>query len=66
MGYYDIAGYDTWLTTDVVSDLTWKEIFLQEWAESLIRQDCPWMDEESVTALAQHRLETGYYDTLDF
>lgn len=24
------------------------------------------VDEESVTALAQHRLETGYYDDLDF
>lgn len=66
MGGFNIESYDSWKCEDVVGQLAWDEIYLQEWAESLIRQDNPWMDEESVTALAQHRLETGYYDDVDF
>lgn len=66
MSYYDIAGYDNWKCEDVVGQLAWDEIYLQEWAESLIRQEHPNMDDEDVTILAQHRLETGYYDDVEF
>jgi hypothetical protein len=66
MGYYDIVGYDTWLTTDVVGQLAWDEIYLQEWAESLIRQENPHLSEDDITILAEHRLETGYYNHVEF
>lgn len=66
MGYYDITGYDDWLTTDVVGQIAWDALFLQEWAESLIRQENPHMSEDDITILAEHRLETGYYNALEF
>jgi hypothetical protein len=66
MGSFNIDVYDDWRTTDVVGQLAWDEIWLQEWAESLIRQEHPNMEDEDVALLAQHRLETGYYDDVDF
>jgi hypothetical protein len=66
MGSFNIDVYDDCRTTDVVGQLAWDEIYLQEWAESLIRQENPHLSEDDITILAEHRLETGYYDDVDF
>ncbi len=66
MSSFNIDVYDDWLTTDVVGQLAWDAIFLQEWAESLIRQENPHLSEDDITILAEHRLETGYYSNVDF
>jgi hypothetical protein len=66
MGSFNIDVYDDWRTTDVVGQLAWDEIYLQEWAESLIRQENPHLSEDDITILAEHRLETGYYANYDF
>ena len=66
MGSFNIDVYDDWKCEDVVGQLAWDAIFLQEWAESLIRQENPHLSEDDITILAQHRLETGYYNNVDF
>lgn len=66
MGYYNIVGYDTWLTTDVVGDLAWKELYEFEWIESLIRTEHPHLDDEDVAILAEERQRNGYYSNVDF
>jgi hypothetical protein len=63
---FDTVNYDHWKTTDVESQIAWDAIFLQEWAESLIRQENPHLSEDDITILAEHRLETGYYNSYDF
>jgi hypothetical protein len=63
---FDAVNYDYWKTTDVESQLAWDAIFLQEWAESLIRQENPHLSEDDITILAEHRLETGYYNHVEF
>jgi hypothetical protein len=59
-------AFDIWKTTDVESQLAWDAIYQLEWAESLIRQEHPSMDEYDIHLLATERLANGYYDTLDF
>jgi hypothetical protein len=66
MGYYSIEMYDSWKCNDVVGQLAWDTLFQLEWAESLIRQEHPSMDEYDIHLLATERLANGYYDTLDF
>jgi hypothetical protein len=66
MGYYSLAGLDEWKCDDVVGQLAWDAVFQLEWAESLIRQEHPSMDEYDIHLLATERLANGYYDTLDF
>jgi hypothetical protein len=58
--------YDNWKCNDVVGQLAWDTLFQLEWAESLIRQEHPSMDEYDIHLLATERLANGYYDTLDF
>jgi hypothetical protein len=58
--------YDDWKCTDTESQLAWNTIFESEWAESLVRQEFPFMSEEDVEIMAQHRIDNGYYATLDF
>jgi hypothetical protein len=66
MGGFSIEVYDSWKCDDVVGQLAWDAVFQLEWAESLIRQEHPSMDEYDIHLLATERLANGYYDTLDF
>jgi hypothetical protein len=66
MGGFSIEMYDSWKCDDVVGQLAWDAVFQLEWAESLIRQEHPSMDEYDIHLLATERLANGYYDTLDF
>jgi hypothetical protein len=66
MGDFSIEMYDSWKCNDVVGQLAWDTLFQLEWAESLIRQEHPSMDEYDIHLLATERLANGYYDTLDF
>lgn len=58
--------YDDWKWTDTEGQLAWDAIYNREWAESLVRQEFPHMHEEDVEIMAQHRIDNGYYATLDF
>lgn len=58
--------YDDWKCTDTEGQLAWDAIYHREWAESLVRLDFPHMDEDDVEVLAQQRIDTNYYSTLDF
>ena len=59
--------YDQWLTTDILGERAWREEYEREWAESLVREEFPHIDdEEYISSIAAKRLETGYYDDYDF
>lgn len=60
------ASYDDWLDTDILGDIEFKEECELEWVKSLVRLDFPHMDEYDVEILAQQRMDTNYYSTLDF
>ena len=60
------ASYDDWLNTDIIGDIEFKEEYELEWVKSLVRLDVPHMDEDDVEVLAQQRMDTDYYSTLDF
>ena len=60
------ASYDDWLNTDIIGDIEFKEEYELEWVKSLVRLDFPHMDEDDVEVLAQQRMDTDYYSTLDF
>lgn len=60
------ASYDQWLDTDILGDIEFKEEYELEWVKSLVRLDFPHMDEYDVEILAQQRMDTNYYSTLDF
>jgi hypothetical protein len=66
MGSFNIDVYDDWLTTDVVGQLAWKELYEFEWIESLIRTEHPHLDDEDVAILAEERQRNGYYSQYDF
>ena len=60
------ASYDDWLNTDILVDIEFKEECELEWVKSLVRLDFPHMDEDDVEVIAQQRMDTNYYSTLDF
>ena len=58
--------YDDWKWTDTEGQLAWSKVYELEWAESLVKQEFPYMNDEDVEIMAQHRIDNGYYATLDF
>ena len=54
--------YDFWLTTDVVGEKEWEEIYYREWVESLVRIENPNADESYIQHLTDERVLNRWYD----
>lgn len=58
--------YDQWKCTDTEGQLAWDKEYELDWVESLVRQEFPHMEDECILELAEERMNSGYYATLDF